>query len=254
MITEGAPRAKARDSHLRWLARRQGDLWYFLWRGFFAVLCRIAFHLTIEGREHEPRQGRFIAAVNHVSAIDPLVAGVALRRRAIFMAKVELFQVPIVGRWIASLGGFPVHRGKPDRQALQHASQVLEQDGVLFMFLEGTRSPDGRLQKAEPGAALLALRTGTPVLPIAVIGSHRILPKGSRRLRFAPVQVRIGPLLTVPKIDGHLNRTVRDQWGERIMAEIGKLLPQDQGGTWTAPHARRRGSLSPRAGPGDQAQ
>jgi 1-acyl-sn-glycerol-3-phosphate acyltransferase len=107
------------------------------------------------------------------------------------------------------------------------------------MFPEGTRSPDGRLQTAEPGAALLALRTGTPILPIALIGAHRVLPKGSRRLRFVPVQIRIGPLLQVPRIEGRLDTEILDQWGERIISEIGKLLPSDQGGRWVEKDQKR---------------
>ncbi len=217
----------------RWLGAIVSELWYFLWgRVILTLLCLIAFRLKIEGREHEPRHGPFIAAFNHTSAIDPILAGVSLRRRAYYMAKAELLSVPVVGPWVASMGTFPVRRGEPDRKALRRAFQILEQGGVLVMFPEGTRSPDGRLQAAEPGAALIALRMGVPVLPVALVGSYRVLPKGARWPKFVPVRVRVGPLLTVPRVEGRLDHQVLDEWGRRIMHEIAKLLPQEQGGTW----------------------
>ncbi len=231
-MAELAPRVGAREAGIRRLARVGADLWYLLWWIFLTAFCRIAFRLKITGREHEPRHGPVIAALNHTSAIDPILAGVALKRRAAYMGKAEVFTVPILSAWVRSLGAFPVRRGEPDRKALRHASNVLEEGRVLVMFPEGTRSPDGRLQTAEPGSALLALRTGSPILPIALIGAHRVLPKGSRRLTFVPVQIRIGPALTVPRIEGRIESEILEQWGERIISAIGKLLPPDQGGTW----------------------
>ncbi len=216
----------------RWLGSVASELWYFVWgRVILTPLCLIAFRLKIEGREHEPRHGPFIAAFNHTSAVDPVLAGVSLRRRAYFMAKAEVLSIPVVGPWVVSMGTFPVRRGEPDRKALRRAFQILEQGGVLVMFPEGTRSPDGRLQAAEPGAALIALRMGVPVLPVALVGSYRVLPKGARWPKFVPVRVRVGPLLNVPRVEGRLDHQVLDTWGRRIMQEIAKLLPPEQGGT-----------------------
>lgn len=214
----------------RWLGAVVSELWYCLWRVLLTGLCLIAFRLKVEGREHEPRHGPFIAAFNHTSAVDAVLAGVSLRRRAYYMAKAELLSVPVVGPWVASMGTFPVRRGEPDRKALRRAFQILEQGGVLVMFPEGTRSPDGRLKAAEPGAALIALRMGVPVLPVALIGSYRVLPKGARWPKFVPVRIRVGPLLNVPRVEGRLDHQVLDTWGRRIMQEIAKLLPREQGG------------------------
>lgn len=204
------------------------SLWYLFWKlvmsGFFKLFTRY----SIEGREHEPARGPFIAAGNHASAADPLIVGAVLRNRAAYMAKAELFSVPVVGAWLRSVGSFPVRRGQPDRSAIRRSHEVLASGGVLVMFPEGTRSPDGRLQDPEPGAALLALRTGAPVLPVAVVNSHRAMPKGSPLPRFRRVIVRIGRPLPVPKIEGRLDHQVLEEWGRRIMAEIAKLLPEDQ--------------------------
>ncbi|HEY3249311.1 MAG TPA: lysophospholipid acyltransferase family protein [bacterium] len=184
--------------------------------------------MKVEGREHEPARGPFIVAGNHASAIDPPLAGGAIRHRASYMAKDELFAVPVLGAWLRSVGVFPVKRGQADRRAIRRSLQVLEQGGVLVMFPEGTRSEDGRLRDPEPGAALIALRTGVPVLPVAVVGSQRILPKNARWPRFAQVVVRIGPPLSVPRIEGRLDHDVLDAWGRTIMDAIAAMLPQDQ--------------------------
>lgn len=210
------------------LPRVVSDLWYHFWKNLVGLIGRLAFRMRVEGRGHEPRSGRVIVAGNHVSAIDPPLVGSVLRRRAAYMAKEELFSVPILGPWLRSVGVFPVKRGQPDRRAIRRSLQVLERGGVLVMFPEGTRSEDGRLRDPEPGAAMIALRTGAPVLPVAVVGSHRILPKSARWPRFAQVVVRIGPPLQVPRIEGRLEHAVLEEWGRRIMDAIGALLPEDQ--------------------------
>lgn len=205
-----------------------GNVWYQFWKNFVLVVGLLAFRMKIEGRSHEPRHGPVIVAGNHASAIDPPLVGSVLRRRAAYMAKEELFSIPVLGAWLRSVGVFPVKRGAPDRRAIRRSLQVLEQGDVLVMFPEGTRSEDGRLRDAEPGAALIALRTGAPVLPVAVIGSHRTLPKNAKWPRFTRVVVRIGPPLAVPRVEGRLDHAVLDEWGRRIMAAIGTLLPEDQ--------------------------
>ncbi len=230
MVDEMAisPAVRSFGRRLHTLASR---FWYSLWRVILSTLCTVAFRFTVEGREQEPLQGPLIVAVNHASAIDPVLAGIALRRQAHFMGKQELFSVPLLGAWLASVGTFPVRRSEPDRKALRHALQILERGEVLVMFPEGTRSPDGRLREAEPGVALLALRTGTPVLPIALVGSHRVLPKGARWPRLARVTARLGPPLAVPRVEGRLDHPLLETWGRRVIEQIAKLLPPDQGGT-----------------------
>lgn len=217
--------AGARSGGLR---RVVSDVWYHFWKNLVGLIGRLAFRMHVEGRGYEPRSGRVIVAGNHASAIDPPLVGSVLRRRAAYMAKEELFSVPILGPWLRSVGVFPVKRGQPDRRAIRRSLQVLERGGVLVMFPEGTRSEDGRLRDPEPGAAMIALRTGAPVLPVAVVGSHRILPKSARWPRFAQVVVRIGPPLQVPRIEGRLEHAVLEEWGRRIMDAIGALLPEDQ--------------------------
>ncbi|HEV8353956.1 MAG TPA: (d)CMP kinase [bacterium] len=205
-----------------------GEAWYHFWKNFVYVVGRVAFRMKVEGLEHVPKTGALIVAGNHASAIDPPLVGSVLRRRAGYMAKEELFSIPVLGAWLRSIGVFPVKRGTADRRAIRRSIHTLEQGGILVMFPEGTRSEDGRLRDPEPGAAMIALRTGAPVLPVAVVGSHKILPRTARWPHFAQVVVRIGPMLPVPRIEGRLDHQVLETWGRRIMAEIAKLLPEDQ--------------------------
>lgn len=203
-------------------------MWYRLWRGLFALCFWLLFRLRVEGREHEPATGPVLAICNHVSAADPFIAGVALRRSARYMAKVELFENPVLGALLRSVGSFPIRRGQPDRQSIRTALGALAHGEVLVMFPEGTRSSDGRLMAAEPGAALLALRAGAPVLPMAVIGTQRTMPKGTILPKRMQVVVRIGAPLAVPRHEGRIDRTALDAWGRRFMAAIADLLPPDQ--------------------------
>jgi len=182
----------------------------------------------VDGREHEPAHGAVLAICNHVSAVDPPIAGCALRRQARYMAKQELLDTPVLGWLLWSIGVYPVRRGEPDRRAIRTTIDCLTRGDLVVMFPEGTRSPDGRLMTAEHGAALVALRVGVPVLPMAVIGSQHAMPKGAKFPRRAQVTVRIGPVLTVPKVEGRIDRTTLEAWGARFMAAIAALLPADQ--------------------------
>lgn len=203
-------------------------VWYLFWKLSLIAVCKILFRLKIEGREHEPARGPFIAVGNHASILDPPLIGMVLRHQASYMAKDDLFSVPVLGAWLRSIGSFPVRRGQPDRRAIRKSLETLERGGVLVMFPEGTRSPDGRLQDPEPGAAFIALRTGAIVLPAAVVNSHRALPKGAKWPRLQQVTVRVGPPFRVPRVEGRLDQEVLEEWGQRIIGGIAKLLPPDQ--------------------------
>jgi len=212
----------------RRLAGYVAGAWYLFVKTALWALCKVLFRLRLEGREHEPARGPFIVAANHASAIDPPIVGIALRHQAAYMAKHELLQAPVLGPLLRSIGVFPVRRGEPDRKAIRRSLEVLDAGRVLVMFPEGTRSHDGRLRAPEPGAAMIALRTGAPVLPAAVINSHRILPKGAHWPKIQQVTVRMGTPIAVPKIEGRLDHETLEEWVNRIIAEIEKLLPGDQ--------------------------
>jgi 1-acyl-sn-glycerol-3-phosphate acyltransferase len=203
-------------------------VWYRFWKTLLWIAFRLGFGLRVEGGEHEPPRGAALIVCNHVSAVDPPIAGCALRRQARYMAKQELLDAPVLGWLLWSIGVYPVRRGEPDRRAIRTTLECLTRGDLVVMFPEGTRSPDGHLMSAEPGAALVALRAGVPVLPMAVIGSQHAMPKGAKWPRPARVTVRIGPALQVPKIEGRIDRATLNAWGARFMAAIAALLPADQ--------------------------
>src|SRR5579859_5970118 len=156
---------------------------YSISKFLLCVILTVFFGFRVDGRRHEPGGGPVIVVSNHLSDLDPLVVGSALRRRVTFMAKHELFEVPGVRWWITKCGAFPVRRGAPDRQALRTPLGILHGGGVLVMFPEGTRGLDRTLREPEPGAALLARRTGAALLQVAVLGTDVVLPRDAQRLR-----------------------------------------------------------------------
>jgi 1-acyl-sn-glycerol-3-phosphate acyltransferase len=203
-------------------------VWYRFWKFVLGSYFRLQFGLRVEGREHEPAAGPVLVVANHVSTLDPPIVGVALRRQARYMAKQELMDTPVLGWFLRSVGVFPVRRGEADRRSIRVALDALERGGLLVMFPEGTRSPDGRLQAPEPGAALLALRTGAPVLPVAVAGTQHAMPKGAKWPRRTRVVVRMGPTLQPPRREGKIDREELEAWGQRFIASLTALLPGDQ--------------------------
>lgn len=199
-----------------------GDWVYAGSKAVVVVVLRSLFRMEVTGREHEPPEGAFLAVSNHWSAFDPPVLGAALRRKVHFMAKQELFEIPILRGWMRCIGTFPVRRGEPDRQAIRAALQVLQRGGVVGMFPEGTRNPRGYLLPAEPGAAFLALKAQVPILPVGILGTLEVLPKGARVPRLRKIRVRIGPPFRVDDLVNTPDRLQRAS--ERIMAAIAELL------------------------------
>lgn len=202
-------------------------MWYRLNVAFFALWFRLQFGYRVEGRQHEPHPP-FIAIANHNSAVDIPLLAIALRSRVAFVAKQELMRLAVVRAWIRSVGSFFVKRGEVDRAAVRTALGILRRGGVLGIFAEGTRSPDGRLLPFEEGAAYWALRAGAPVLPVAIVGSHRTMPQGVKRPRRSPALVRIGLPIAVPKVEGRLTREMIMEWTRRFEQAVAALLPPDQ--------------------------
>ena len=154
----------------------------------------VCLGLKVEGRENIPGKGAIIVAPNHKSYWDPPVIGTAVNNRIIhYMAKEELFKNPIFGWVIRKFGTFPVKRGTVDRQAVRQAVRELKSGNPLGIFPEGTRIKREGLGRFHSGMASLALMTGTPVVPVAVIGTMD-LPKKN-----GPLAVLIGKPIEVKK-------------------------------------------------------
>jgi len=181
--------------------------------------------LEIVGLENVPRQGPLIVASNHRSHADPPLIGIAMPRPLHYMAKKELFEVPLFGSIIPRTGAFPVTRGRPDRRALRYSLQLLDEGQAVVMFPEGTRSEDGQLREPELGVALIALRSRAPVLPLGLQGTEHILPKGAALPQSHPLKVRYGKPLTFPDLYGRrAGRAALVEVGRRLMEAIDELL------------------------------
>jgi 1-acyl-sn-glycerol-3-phosphate acyltransferase len=196
-------------------------------------LARLLFGARVEGVEHLPREGPFIVVTNHCSNLDPPILGWAtghqVDRVVHFMAKAEMRRWPIVG-WLASQTGvYFVRRGEADRAAQRFSLEALAAGRPIAMFVEGTRSRDGRLKAGRPGAALLAMRSGAPIVPVGIAGTQRIFPGGSRVPHPTRVTVRIGePLQLLHQPDGRIDREALAEGTERIMRGIEAVLPAEQ--------------------------
>jgi 1-acyl-sn-glycerol-3-phosphate acyltransferase len=213
-------------------------------RAFSRAMTRI----SIEGAVDElPRTGPLIIASNHASNLDVPVVGSwlipRLGRRIHWLGKKELFDWPIIG-WVAANGGVhPVDRGAADVEAFRLAQRILDEGHVLFVFPEGTRSPDGGLQEARDGVALLALRTGAPIVPLGISGSHRVWPKGQRLPHpGGRVTVRVGrPFRPADELpEGTPRSATKGLTTDLIMRRIAALLPPGQRGIHADPEGAER--------------
>lgn len=161
-------------------------------------LFRLAFHGQVEGRPPAYRSGPYVVVANHGSDLDPPVLSCAMGRPVAFMAKQELFRVPVLAPLIRGLGAVPVRRGHVDRRALDHCLAQLQRGWLVGVFLDGTRRATGMVERPRHGAALLAQRSGCPLLPVAILNSHRALSRGSMGLQLAPITIRIGAPIPAP--------------------------------------------------------
>ncbi|MDO9535937.1 MAG: lysophospholipid acyltransferase family protein [Bacillota bacterium] len=188
---------------------------YTVIRMVFKIFFKLFYRSKYYGLENLPSQGPYIICSNHTSWFDPPVVTTIgpWRHRVSFMAKEELFKIFIIGFVIRRAGAFPVKRNTADRKAIKHALDVLSNGGILGLFPEGTRIRAGELGEPQQGAAMIALKSNSPVLPVAIIWSGI----------FRPVKVRVGSLLYF-KDEGKIKSKNLEQVSRKIMDEIRNLL------------------------------
>jgi 1-acyl-sn-glycerol-3-phosphate acyltransferase len=222
------------------VAGRPRATWFFapgsvITRG----LVRLLGTLRVEGLEHVPRDGAFLLVGNHVSNFDPPTVGATvgnLTGRVIhFMSKEELRHWPLIG-WLASQSGvFFVRRGEGDRAAHRTALAHLAAGRPVALFPEGHRSQTGIMREARQGAALLAIRSGAPLLPVGITGTHGIFPNHTHVPHRSDVTVRVGePFHVVHRAEGRIPREELTAATETIMRHIAQLVPEWQRGPWAA--------------------
>jgi 1-acyl-sn-glycerol-3-phosphate acyltransferase len=149
------------------------DLFYYpVGKGVLANMTRAAASIRTYGKERIPREGGGVLAMNHFNFIDIPVFGAVVPRRIVFVGKSELFETPGLSELIRLHGALPIRRGESDRDALRRMREAVRENDLLGLFIEGTRQKSGEPGKPMPGAAMIAISEGVPVIPAAVHGSQ----------------------------------------------------------------------------------
>ncbi len=156
------------------------------------------WRLNIYGAENVPQSGGLIAVSNHASYFDPPILSNCVGRPVAFMAKEELFKIPVFKQGIQLYGAYPVKRQMGDRAALRAATTAIESGWIAAIFLQGTRSPDAKITDPKLGAAWIAAKAKVPLLPVSLWGTEKILIKGSALPKPVPITVRIGEVIPPP--------------------------------------------------------
>ncbi|MFF0233905.1 lysophospholipid acyltransferase family protein [Micromonospora sp. NPDC005254] len=203
-------------------------------RLLIAPLVRLLYRPVIEGRENVPRHGAVILAANHLSFIDSVVIPLAAPRPVAFLAKAEYFQQPgLKGRLtricLTGIDAIPVQRGdhRAAQTSLQVALDVLADGRAFGIHPEGSRSRDGRIYRGRTGVAWLALASGAPVVPVAVLGTDRIQPVGARLPRVGQITVRFGAPMWFAQSPSGRSGQIRRAVTDEIMAAIQNLSGQE---------------------------
>jgi 1-acyl-sn-glycerol-3-phosphate acyltransferase len=171
---------------------------YLICRAILFIFFKIFNRIEVIGAENVPLTGGVIVAANHVSYLDPLVIGVALKRRATYMAREGLFKILLLGAFVRSFS-FPVKRDRPQASTIKEAIHRLKQGELIVMFPEGGRSVDGRVLDAKRGVGLIVAISRMPVVPTLIKGTEKALPVGAKFLRPVKITVIFGNPIEIDK-------------------------------------------------------
>ncbi|MDT5258179.1 MAG: 1-acyl-sn-glycerol-3-phosphate acyltransferase [Mycobacterium sp.] len=211
-------------------------MWYWLLKYILlGPLLSLLGRPKVEGLEHVPSSGPVILASNHLAVMDSFFLPLVVRRRITFLAKSEYFTGTGLKGWFSrwfftAAGQVPIDRSDADaaQAALNTAERLLGEGKLLGMYPEGTRSPDGRLYKGKTGLGRLALETGVPVIPVAMIGTNVVNPPGTTRLRFGRVTVRFGAPMDFSRFEGMSgNRFIERAVTDEVIYELMGLSGQE---------------------------
>ena len=181
-------------------------MFYRFARRIVLIFGPILYRIKITGKEHIPPTGAVIICSNHIHGMDALGLAMCAKRQIFFMAKQELFKVPILGFLLRKVGAFPVDRSNTDLTAYRHTMQILKDGKALGIFSQGTRAQD--FENVKGGVAVFALKSGAPIVPVGISGSYRI---------FSRMRINIGPPISMEQYQG---RKVKSDLVDEIMAEI----------------------------------
>ncbi len=165
---------------------------YRLTHAVFGPILKSYFHIQWRGAENVPTSGAVVLACNHLSNLDPVLLAIPCPRQISYLAKIELFRIPLVGSIVRRFGAIPLQRSASDPEAIRLAESVLEHNHLLALFPEGTRSRDGQLKPFRFGAARLALKYNAALVPAAITGTDHAMPSGARVPHRTRVHIAFG--------------------------------------------------------------
>ncbi len=198
--------------------------WYDFATGGVRVLLRVLARWEVVHAAPVPRHGPLLVVANHVNFLDPPIIAASLPRTVSFMAKEELMHAPVLGWIVSNYEAFPVRRGEADRQALRTAASLLDRGRAVGIFLEGTRSPDAQMQRARPGAAVIASMTHCPILPVAISGTQRLRSAGGFLGR-PVIRVTTGVPFSLDELEVGPGSGRSQRLADAMASRVAQLLP-----------------------------
>ena len=196
------------------------------------TVLRLFADWTVNGVENVPPMGPLIIIANHQSNFDPPLLSASLPRRVYFLAKSGIFMGHVVTWFLSSYGAFPVNREGADIRAYRWVLSQLRAGKPVVLFPEGTRSQHG-MNRAKPGIAQIALQSQASILPVGIVGTHRL---GTWMRVFNPtgkITVNIGQVFSIPPIEGRPSRELLDSISDMIMRRVAMQLPDEIRGVYS---------------------
>jgi 1-acyl-sn-glycerol-3-phosphate acyltransferase len=200
-------------------------------KGLLAIVLRLLLRMEISGRERLPEHGPLLIVSNHLGDADALVGLVLAKTPFDLFGKIELYDIPVVGRLMDWYGTIWLHRGQPDRRAVRAALQGLAEGRMVVIAPEGRESISGALEEGTGGAAYLALKANVPILPVALTGTeNKHIFSHLKQFRRPRVAAVVGEVFTLPQSSNR--REAIESGTEIIMQKLAKLLPSEYQGVY----------------------
>jgi 1-acyl-sn-glycerol-3-phosphate acyltransferase len=203
--------------------------WYRFGYKLSWFLARLFFNFKAKGRERIPNKGGCILAMNHESYLDPPLAGICCRRAIYFLARKTLLEWPILGPIFPELNVVPVDQERADMSALKNIIKLVRAGECTIVFPEGGRTPDGKLQAAQPGLGLIIAKTLAPVVPMRIFGAYEAMPIGGGHFRPGRIRIVIGEPMIFTEADlGEGGRASYQRLSEQVMERIAGITRPEE--------------------------